>query len=76
MYVNTRSDVSVFVLLGRREDIGMIELPEQWLADIEAQLSKALETLDAHSEPLIAAHVAAALECVQSRLRRGEPSSD
>ena len=76
MYVNTRSDVSVFVPLGRREDIGMIELPEQWLADIEAQLSKALETLDAHSEPLIAAHVAAALECVQSRLRRGEPSSD
>ena len=54
----------------------MIELPEQWLADIEVQLSKALETLDAHSEPLIAAHVAAALECVQSRLRKGEPSSD
>ena len=76
MYINTRSDLSVFVPLVRREDIGMIELPEQWLTDIEIQLSKALETLDTHSEPLIAAHVAAALECAQSRLRKGEPSSD
>ena len=67
---------TVLMRLVRRKDVGMSRLPKQWLADIEAQLAKALETLDAHSEPLIAAHITTALECVQTRLQQSDPSSN
>ena len=47
----------------------MAELPEQWWIDVRVQLSDLLTVLDQNDEPLIAAHVAMALECLQARAR-------
>jgi hypothetical protein len=41
----------------------MVELPEQWWTDVQAQLSDVLKTLDHHNHSLAAAHVAMAIEC-------------
>lgn len=47
----------------------MAELPEQWWIKVRDQLSDLLTVLDQNDEPLIAAHVAMALECLQARAR-------
>ena len=46
----------------------MPELPEQWWTEVQAQLSDVLNVLDQHKEPLIAAHVAMALDCLNARI--------
>jgi len=53
----------------------MAELPDQWWTDVQIQLSDILKMLDSHGEPLIAAHVAMALECLQRRARSSSPGS-
>lgn len=45
----------------------MTAKPDPWWTDVEFNLSAMLQTLDQHDEPLIAAHVAMALECLQAR---------
>ena len=50
-------------------ETSMAELPEQWWIDVRVQLSDLLTVLDQNDEPLIAAHVAMALECLQARAR-------
>jgi hypothetical protein len=45
----------------------MAELPEEWWTDVQTQLLGLLKTLDDRGEPLIAAHVAMAVECLQDR---------
>ena len=47
----------------------MTAQPEQWWTDVQIKLSGLLQSLDRHDEPLIAAHVAMALECLQIRIR-------
>ena len=49
-------------------EIAMTAQPEQWWADVQIKLSDLLQTLDQHDEPLIAAHVAMALECLHTRI--------
>jgi hypothetical protein len=49
-------------------EAGMAQLPEEWWIEAQAQLSGLLEMLDRHQEPLVAAHVATALECLRARL--------
>jgi hypothetical protein len=49
-------------------ETGMAQLPEEWWIDVQARLLSLVDTLDRHEEPLVAAHVAMALECLQARL--------
>ena len=46
----------------------MTAQPEQWWTAVQIKLSDLLQTLDQHDEPLIAAHVAMALECLHTRI--------
>ena len=42
--------------------------PEQWWTNAQIKLADLLQTLDQHNEPMIAAHVAMALECLHARI--------
>lgn len=57
------------MLYGRAKnrETEMAELPEGWWTDIQSQLSDLLKTLDDRGEPLIAAYVAMAVECLHDR---------
>lgn len=46
----------------------MTEQPEQWWINVQIKLADLLQTLDHHDEPLVAAHVAMAFECLRTRI--------
>lgn len=41
---------------------------EQWWSNVQIKLADLLQTLDHHDEPMVAAHVAMALECLHARV--------